>query len=152
MRFFSFAPDSLLTARAQSLNFQSLRALAIRDRFGRVVACGEWALDPETPLEAECAFSCDASERGQGLSKTLGLACFLDAAQFGVIDARIETLRDNGPARALARSLGARWVPDGPGFGVARARVSAQANPALRALAPTQEPQDAERRPKARAL
>lgn len=141
MRFFSFTPDDMLFARALKMDFSSPRLLVIRNAQGAIAACGEWAVDPETPEEAECAFSCDASERGQGLSKSLGLACFLDAAQFGISKARIETLRDNGAARALAKSLGARWVPDGPGFGVARAMVSAEANPALKSLWDSPPPQ-----------
>lgn len=131
MRFFSPTSDEVLISRASKLNFRAPRVIAVFDPQDRLVATGEWATEPEDPLEAECAFSCDKDQRGRGVSKALGRACFFDAAQFGIARARIDTLRENSAARALAQSLGARWVAAGNGFGVAHALVDAQANPKL---------------------
>lgn len=120
-RFFSQMTDEALLHRIHSLDFAEPRILGIYNAEQELVACGEWARDFENPSEAECAFSCNKSERGRGLSKLIGKACFYDAAQFGVFKARIETLRENASARALAESLGAKWISSGDGYGVARA-------------------------------
>lgn len=103
-RFF-FSPSlELLRKRAFDLDFINPRFAGLFDEQGQLACVAEWAFDG--PGEAEAAFSTLPDHRRKGLAKIAAAACALDAREQGVMRLRIDTLRENKAAQALAQSLG----------------------------------------------
>jgi hypothetical protein len=107
-RFFHAPGMEFLANRANGMDFETLRAVGAFDPAGILVCVGEWAL-LEEPSQAEAAFSTTPSSRRRGLATLVARACAIDAQMAGATRLRVDTLKDNGPAKALAASLNARF-------------------------------------------
>lgn len=111
-RFFYNPSHALLRKRAYDLDGHNPRFAGIFAEDGRLACVAEWAFD--SPTEAEAAFSTLPEFRRRGLAKIAAAACALDARAHGVSTLRIDTLRENSAAQALAASLGGARAAGSP--------------------------------------
>lgn len=107
-RFFHPPSAELLERRARDLSFDNPRIVGIFDEDGFLACAGEWAHEPGVEGEAEAAFSTVPRHQRRGLGKIIAAACVLDARERGALILRVDTLRHNIAAQALAASLGGR--------------------------------------------
>lgn len=132
-RFFYSPSEDLLERRAMGLSFENPRLAGIFDEDGILACVGEWAQEPGEEREAEAAFSTSPSHQRRGLAKIIAAACVLDARERGALALRIDTLRENVAAQALAASLGGeRARPSGSWDDTVSSRIDLrQATPAM---------------------
>lgn len=124
-RFFYAPSEDLLERRAIGLSFENPRLAGIFDEHGILVCVGEWAREPGEEREAEAAFSTSPSHQRRGFAKIIAAACVLDARERGSLMLRIDTLRENIAAQALAASLGGeRARPSGSWDDTVSSRIS----------------------------